>query len=191
MTCGIVLSGGASSRMGQPKALLELGGLSMAERLFKLFSEFCDPVWIVTGAQHDRIARALTRYATHLVQNENHAQGMLSSLRKGLAQCGPASSVLFSPVDFAGVRRSTIQALFAAQSQTVVKPRWHGQSGHPVLIHAPAVQALKDASPGENAKAILSRFEATYVDVEDRAVAEDCDTPEDYANLLRWWRESA
>ena len=191
MTCGIVLSGGASSRMGQPKALLELGGLSMAERLFKLFSEFCDPVWIVTGAQHDEIAKALPRYSAHLLHNENHAEGMLSSLRKGLAQCSPLSSVLFSPVDFAGVRRSTLQALFAANPQTVVKPRWQGQSGHPVLLQPAAVQALKDAGPGENAKAILSRFESTYVDVEDRGVAEDCDTPADYATLLRWWRESA
>ena len=191
MTCGIVLSGGASSRMGQPKALLELGGIGMAERLFKLFSEFCDPVWIVTGAQHDRIASALPQYSPQLVWNVSHAEGMLSSLRTGLAQCGQASSVLFSPVDFAGVQRSTIQALFAVEQQAVVKPRWRGQSGHPVLIRTPAIQALNQARPGENAKAVLSRFEATYVDVEDRAVAEDCDTPDDYEKLLSWWHESA
>ncbi len=191
MTCGIVLSGGASSRMGQPKALLELGGIGMAERLFKLFSEFCDPVWIVTGAHHDRIASALPQYSPQLVWNASHEEGMLSSLRTGLAQCGQASSVLFSPVDFAGVQRSTIQALFAAKEQAVVKPRWRGQSGHPVLIRTPAIQALNHARPGENAKAVLSRFEATYLDVEDRAVAEDCDTPDDYEKLLSWWHESA
>lgn len=190
MTCGIVLSGGASSRMGQPKALLELGGCSMAERLFRLFSEFCDPVWIVTGAQHDPIAAALAQYSKQLVFNENHEQGMLSSLRKGLAKCEHASSILFSPVDFAAVQRSTIQAIFDAERQTIVKPRWHGKSGHPVLIEAPAIEALRKAGPGENAKAILSRFEANYVEVEDRAVAEDCDSPEDYKNLLSWWHES-
>lgn len=190
MTCGIVLSGGASSRMGQPKALLELGGIGMAVRLFKLFSEFCDPVWIVTGAHHDRIASALPQYSPQLVWNASHAEGMLSSLRTGLAQCGKASSVLFSPVDFAGVRRSTIQTLFAAKEQAVVKPRWRGQSGHPVLIRTPAIQALNQARPDENAKAVLSRFDATYVDVEDRAVAEDCDTPDDYQKLLSWWHES-
>ena len=98
--------------------------------------------------------------------------------------------MLFSPVDFAAVQHSTLQAIFAEKTNAVVKPRWRGESGHPVLIQAPAIHALRSGSPGENAKEILSRFDARYVDVEDRAVAEDCDTPEDYKNLLSWWHES-
>lgn len=191
MTCGIVLAGGASSRMGQPKASLRLGAQTLAERMLALFEPFCDQVLMVTGKHHNEILACLPRFSHQIVFNEQHELGMFSSLRKGLEAIGDASTVLFSPVDFALVKPESIAALISVSGHEVVKPRWQGQSGHPVLIRANAIEALRAAPAESNAKLVLSQFPALYIDVEDPGVAQDCDTPEDYQRMLGEWKESA
>jgi molybdenum cofactor cytidylyltransferase len=191
MILGIVLAGGASSRMGQPKALLPLGGITMAERLLALFEPFCDRTVLVTGAHHSEISAALPHLAGQIVFNEGHSDGMFSSLRKGLSQQPDADAVLFSPVDYAAIAAESIACLFRASPTAIVKPRWQGHSGHPVLIRKPAIAALLAADPTANAKAILSTLPATYIDTDDSAVAQDCDTPADYEKILSSWRQSA
>jgi molybdenum cofactor cytidylyltransferase len=191
MTVGIVLAGGASTRMGQPKALLKLGRFTLAERLIELFEPFCDQTILITGQHHQQILNILPHLATYILYNEHHADGMFRSLRKGLDAAASADAILFSPVDFASVESASIAALFAATPQPLVKPRWHGHSGHPILIRQPALAALRTAPPASNAKEILSSFPATYIDVDDPGVAEDCDTPQDYERLLSRWQARA
>jgi molybdenum cofactor cytidylyltransferase len=190
VTCGIVLAGGASTRMGRPKALLQLGSTTMVERLLSLFNRFCDQTIIITGTHHTQILNTLPHLAPQILHNENHADGMFSSLRKGLAAT-TSGTVLLSPVDFASVERSSIASLFNSPAETVVKPRFEGRSGHPILIRQPAIDALRKADANSNAKAVLSNFSATYVDVDDPGVADDCDTPQDYSRLLARWQARA
>lgn len=188
MIAGIVLAGGASSRMGQPKALLRLGTETMAERLVRLFRLYFERVALVTGAHHNEISQALPELDASIAFNPLHASGMFSSLRCGLMQFPEADAVLFSPVDFATIEASTIAVLLAHAPNAIVKPRWQGQSGHPVLIRRPAIEALLAAGPQSNAKEILSHLPATYIDVDDPGVAQDCDTPADYERILKGWR---
>lgn len=190
MTAGLVLSGGASRRMGQPKALLQLGGVTLLERLVRIFAGFCDPVVVVTGAHHAELVAALPSLPAQLVFNEKHQSGMFSSMRKGVGVVSSAERILFSPVDFAGVKRGTIEALLRAPEASVVKPRWQGVSGHPVLIGRAAISALLAAPAEANAKEVLSALDARYVDVEDPFVAHDCDTPEDYERLIGMWQQA-
>lgn len=191
MISGIVLAGGASSRMGQPKALLPLGSTTMAERLIQIFNQFCTQTILITGAHHSQILNTLPHLSSHIVYNEDHAAGMFSSLRKGLAAASDADAILFIPVDFASVDPDSVAALFSVPAQPLVKPRFAGRSGHPILIRQPAIGALISAPSTANAKQILSQFTATYVDVDDPGVADDCDTPQDYARLLARWQVGA
>lgn len=188
MIAGIVLAGGASTRMGQPKALLPLGGLTLAEHAFNLFSPHCSATVIITGAHDFEMRQALPHLASHLHCNTLHALGMFSSLSLGLHHFPHASAILFTPVDFAAVHPASVQKLFDAPPAPLTKPRWQGHSGHPILVRDTALAALRAAPSTANAKEILSAFPSQYLDVDDRAVAEDCDTPQDYQRLLSWWQ---
>ncbi len=188
MIGGIVLAGGASSRMGQPKALLPLGGLTLAERVVQLFAPHCEETIIVTGAHDLEIRQHLPHLAGAMVYNADHALGMFSSLRVGLARFAQASAILFSPVDYAAVLPSSVAKLCASAPAPLIKPRYHGHSGHPILLRAQALDALRAAPLTSNAKDILSGIPPLYLDVDDPAVAQDCDTPEDYQRLLDRWR---
>jgi molybdenum cofactor guanylyltransferase len=48
--CGVILAGGQSSRMGANKALLDLGGQTLIERLASRFTAWFDQVVVVTNS---------------------------------------------------------------------------------------------------------------------------------------------
>jgi CTP:molybdopterin cytidylyltransferase MocA len=76
---GVLLAAGAGSRLGRPKALVELGGQTLAERGVQLLrAGGADPVLIVTGAAPVTLAGVRT------VHNEQWRTGMGSSLRAAL-----------------------------------------------------------------------------------------------------------
>jgi len=52
-TTGIILAGGKSSRMGRNKALLELSGLKIIERIYKSIEHSCDDVIIISNSPDD------------------------------------------------------------------------------------------------------------------------------------------
>ena len=79
---GVLLAAGSGSRLGRPKALVMVGGQSLADRGIALLrAGGADPVIVVTGAAElaDRPGDALC------VHNPDWQTGMGSSLAAGLA----------------------------------------------------------------------------------------------------------
>jgi nicotine blue oxidoreductase len=76
---GILLAAGEGSRLGQPKALVELGGRTLAERGVAMLSDGgADPVLVVAGAVRVTVKGAWT------IRNLDWRTGMGSSLAAGL-----------------------------------------------------------------------------------------------------------
>ncbi len=86
---GVLLAAGEGSRFGQPKALVELHGQTLAERGVNLLrSGGADPILVVVGAAPVELD------GTHTVYNSQWRTGMGSSLRAALqALVGSAASV--------------------------------------------------------------------------------------------------
>ena len=111
----LILAGGASRRMGTPKALLLYGGETFLDRLIRIFNETCNSVTVVLG--HDQsIQHRIKRAAeAKFVTNPDYEKGQLTSLQCGLkAIPASADAVIFTPVDYPAIEVSTIQALIAA-----------------------------------------------------------------------------
>ena len=76
---GILLAAGDGTRLGQPKATVQLGGATLAERGVRLLRDGgADPVLVVTGAVPVEIP------GTTAVHNPDWLSGMGSSLAAGL-----------------------------------------------------------------------------------------------------------
>ena len=76
---GVLLAAGEGSRFGQPKALVELNGQTLAERGVNLLrAGGADPILVVTGAVPLELGGTLT------VDNPQWRTGMGSSLRAAL-----------------------------------------------------------------------------------------------------------
>jgi molybdenum cofactor cytidylyltransferase len=188
---GLILSGGASRRMGTPKALLRFQNETFLDRLIRLFSLVCRPVVIVVG-QHARDIQAGIERGSEAVfaVNPDPERGMLSSLQCGLeAVPGDAEAVLFMPVDHPNLQSSTLDALvarFLAERAPVTVPIYAGEHGHPVCITRPLISELLALPPSSMASDVIHRYvdRTSYIEVADPAVVTDIDNPEAYAELV-------
>jgi molybdenum cofactor cytidylyltransferase len=82
----IVLAAGASTRLGQPKQLIEFKGETLIRRAANaVIDAGCDPVLVVTGCESERVVRELDGTAAHPIHNPHWPSGIGSSLRAGIA----------------------------------------------------------------------------------------------------------
>jgi molybdenum cofactor cytidylyltransferase len=188
---GIILSGGASRRMGTPKALLRFQNETFLDRLIRVFSAMCDPIIVVVGEHADAIRSGIERGRDVLFAvNPDPDRGMLSSLQCGLALVpSNADAAMFLPVDHPNIEASTIETLaarFRADRAPVTVPTYAGEHGHPVCIARQLITELLALPPGAKASDVIHRHVAqtVYVEVGDAAVVTDVDDPAAYADLL-------
>jgi molybdenum cofactor cytidylyltransferase len=188
---GIILSAGASRRMGTPKALLPLDGETFLDRLIRLFSEVAITPIVVLGQQAAQIQSGIERGAeAAFVVNPDPERGMLSSLQCGLkAVPQTAQAVMFTPVDHPNLERSTLEKLighFNVERAAVIVPAFQGEHGHPVLIARPLMAELLALPATAQASDVIHRYRSatSYIPVDDSAVITDIDDRAAYAELL-------
>lgn len=188
---GIILSGGASRRMGTPKALLQFQNETFLDRLIRVFSALCDPIVVVVGRHAEQIQSGIQRGREVLFAvNPDPDRGMLSSLQCGLALVpGIVEAAMFLPVDHPHIEISTIGTLaahFRADRAPVTVPMYAGEHGHPVCIARPLIDELLALPCDAKASDVIHRHVAKtlYIEVADPAVVTDVDDPAAYAELL-------
>jgi len=191
LIAGIILSGGASRRMGTPKALLLFQDETFLDRLIRVFSTVCDPTVVVVGEHAHQIRAGIARGRDVLfAENPDPDRGMLSSLQCGLALVPEAAgAAMFLPVDHPNIDVSTIETLaarFRSDRAPVTVPTYGGEHGHPVCIARPLITELLALPSGAKASDVIHRHAAqtAYVAVSDAAVVNDVDDPAAYAELL-------
>ena len=181
---GLLLAAGSGSRLGRPKALVELGGITLAERGVSLLrGGGADPIIMVTGAA-DVALPGVTA-----VRNPDWQTGMGSSLRAGLAALPMTSSaVVIALVDQPLIGPEAVKRLIAAfaDGAELVVASYTGQRRNPVLIgrsYWPEAAAAAEADLG--AREFLRRRSGwvTMVECGDIGRADDIDTPEDLRRI--------
>ena len=188
---GLILAGGASTRMGSPKALLVYRGETFLDRLIGLLAKHCSPVIVVLGHEAEAIRGGLKRAAeATIVLNPNYPEGQLSSLQCGLAAV-PAGvdGVLFTPVDYPAVAETTVIALVAALERSaglLVVPRFEGRHGHPICCTRDLIPEFLALERESQARVVVHRHasETCYVDLDDPGVVLDVDDPKVYRDLI-------
>ena len=180
----ILLAGGASTRMGRPKALLPIAESTFLGRLIAIYREPCEPVIVVLGYGADVIQASIKSTAARWVVNEDPSRGQFSSLQTGLRALPAGVDCLFQPIDFPAVHAATVEQVARTEGVLVI-PRHHGQRGHPVRLSPALIAELLSHPATAQARDVIRRHYAAakYVDVADAGVVTDIDTPEDFA---RW-----
>ena len=82
-TSAIILAGGRSARMGQPKATLRLGGVSLIERTVAELARAFDDVVVVAAPESEAIELPALGAVT-IVRDDNAYQGPVGALARGL-----------------------------------------------------------------------------------------------------------
>src|SRR5436309_12899208 len=134
----ILLAGGESSRMGQPKALLPWGDQRLVEyQIDQLLQPPIERVFVVLGHEAERITPVIDRAGAEVLVNELYKRGRASSLRAGArAVADDTRTILVLDVDQPRPRR-VIQRLIenhVRASNVITVPAFEGKRGHPAVV---------------------------------------------------------
>ena len=181
----MLLAAGEGSRLGQPKALVELNGQTLAERGVQLLRVGgADPVLVVAGAVPIQLTGA------HTVYNKEWRTGMGSSLRAGLGALEPTGvgAVVVALADQPLVGAEAVARLIAAYrgGATVVVAAYHAKPRNPVLLareHWPEVIAMATGDTGARAFLRARADLVTLVECGDTGQPDDIDTAADLARV--------
>lgn len=200
MLTAIILAAGDSSRMGRPKALLQWRGRPFIEHVCAaLRSAGVEDRVVVLGRASAEILSAWKPRGEKIAMNLKPEDGQLSSLRAGLAAADSDSGAfLVCLADQPTIRPETYKALLAFRAcrpGSIIIPRVPRVSpgpgeppfkrGHPIIIPAGS-RHLCFEGPLEQGLHWVTHHPSVRIadlDVADREIIRDFDTPGDYAGL--------
>ncbi len=182
----LVLAAGQSRRMGQDNKLLALfDGEPLVRRSVRVaLASKASPVIVVTGHMEDDIRRALEGLEVIFAHNPDFADGLSSSLKRGLGEVpAGAAGVLVMLADMPGIDAAALDKLLAAfdpaAGQGIVLPTASGKRGNPVIWAREYFTDLQSLSGDTGARHLLADHDAAVHRVEiGQDVLIDVDTPE-------------
>lgn len=189
----IILSAGYSSRMGDFKPLLKFGEYTAIETVVNTFkASGINNIIVVVGHRGKEVIEVLKDLEVRCIENENFAQGMYSSVLKGM-ECieENVSGFFIIPVDIPLVKKHTIEILkdkYMQYNKGIIYPAFKGKKGHPPLIDCKYKDIIMKNSEDGGLKNILNKFEEDSINVPifDKGSVMDMDTKEDYIKLLKY-----
>lgn len=188
--CAVILAAGRSTRMGEQKLLLPWRGGTVIGHIVHAVVE-AGPVEarVVVPVDQVPVQAALAGLPVRLIVNPDGGSDMLASVRCGLrdlpAEC---EAVLVAPGDHPGITAALIGRMLAALADPragMVVPVHGGRRGHPLLLRAGFVPSILVKFDDLGLRGLLQAHpdQVRELAVNDRAVTEDLDTPEDYLRL--------
>jgi CTP:molybdopterin cytidylyltransferase MocA len=186
----LVLSAGLSKRMGDFKPLLQLGEMTVLERVIRLFQSVgVDRIHVVVGYRAAEVTPWVSRFGACSVMNPRYAEDMFSSVVAGVSSLDSKPGGFFVlPVDIPLVRPATLRDLlqaFPEGGEAICHPTFGGRRGHPPLIGAAHIPRILQWRRDGGLAAVLKDLEqhAVEVPVVDEFIHQDMDRPEDYRRM--------
>ncbi len=188
----IILAGGASTRMGSPKALLKIGEKTFLQHIVgELHSANVSEIVIVLGADAEKIRATLDWFDGDVVVNNDWQRGQLSSLITGInfLEKKNIDGVIVCPVDHPLISAKLISELasaFYSSKKKIIIPVFNKQRGHPIIFSKELFSEIKNAPLEVGAKAVVrkSSDEVFEMESDERGILMNIDTLEKYQEII-------
>jgi len=190
----IVLAAGASTRYGQPKQLLPVGGKTMLQHVVDVvLASPVDQIIVVLGHRAGEIGANVRQglptaadKSPDIVINEEWEAGLSTSVQAGLRAIRSDIQVaLFVLADQPAITPGIIAALLGRYHETgapIVVPTYEGKRGNPALFDRSLFAELMKVRSDQGGRQLIDRYanRTEKVEVGSEAVLVDVDTEEDY-----------
>jgi molybdenum cofactor cytidylyltransferase len=160
MLAAVILSGGASRRMGSPKALLPYQGRPFLEHLLDVSRQPKIGLRrVVLGADAEAIGKAIPLARDEIVINNDWEKGQLSSIQAALRSLPPGTDgIVLCLIDHPLISEALVHDLvenFYSSKKRIVLPLYEGRRGHPVIFSSVLYDELLSAPLETGARAVV------------------------------------
>jgi molybdenum cofactor cytidylyltransferase len=189
----VVLAAGFSTRLGEPKALSRVRGVTLLKRTIRVLGAFRAgaDIIVVTPPRNARYAATLRgpSRGVVLVANPQRAKGLASSVRAGLTRSRCSAGVLLLPVDLADLERRDIARLIArwrGARRRVVARGLEGRAATPLILPRWLYPRALESAGDSGLRGLVRRLPHSLLSlVELPSAAFDVDTAAELARARR------
>lgn len=187
-TAALIVAAGMSSRMGSFKPMLNIGSISVAQRVIANFRQAgINKIVMITGFNATMLERHLAGNNIIFLRNENYeSTQMFDSVKIGINYLSDkCERLLFTPVDVPLFTSQTVKKLLSSGAKLAC-PVCNDLTGHPLLISKELFPTILADSGDGGLKGAVDRCgaELVQISVDDPGTVRDADTPEDFSALL-------
>jgi len=187
----MILAAGNSSRLGEPKQLLQYNGKTLISNVVEAaISAVSSPVVVVTGANSELIFLEIDTSQVLSIHNEHWQEGMSSSIRTGITELQKSNphlqGVIISVSDQPFVSSELFLVLIETAKATgkgIIASFYDDTFGTPVLFQEKYFDLLLGLKGAEGAKKLVKQFAGDVASIPFPLGGIDIDTQEDYRKL--------
>jgi molybdenum cofactor cytidylyltransferase len=188
----LLLAAGQSRRMGTlNKLLIGIDGKPMVRHVAEaVAASQASAMIVVTGHERERVEAALAGLTASFVHNPDYAQGLSTSVKRGLAALpaevdGAVVCLGDMPMVTAAAIDRLIGAFNAVEGRAICVPTRRGKRGNPILLSRQFFPELAAVSGDIGARELIALHPelVAEVEMESDGVLTDIDTPQALAKL--------
>jgi molybdenum cofactor cytidylyltransferase len=163
----IILSGGRSSRMGTPKALIKIKDLTFLEIIINKHHEagIKIPVVLISDFLEAEVSK-LGLSDIDIIVCSPPEKTSLDSLKRGIRHLDhDLKGFIVHPIDFPLPSIETIKMLIAGffeSGKAIVKPVYDGKGGHPIISSTSLIGEIMDATEDSGLRQVVRKDKTGY-----------------------------
>ena len=182
----IILAAGSSSRLGQPKQLVQFGEKNLLETTIAAAKEAAlHPIIVVTGSDQESILEKIQISDVVIERNHSWEKGMGNSLKAGIMAvmkiCPDAENLLISVCDQPEIKAENFLNLIKERSSSgkaIIASFYAGVPGVPSLFSKEYFPELLSLGDDEGARKLFGPHKKDLSTVPFPGGEIDIDTPE-------------
>ncbi|HZF71594.1 nucleotidyltransferase family protein [Sulfuricurvum sp.] len=182
----LVMAAGTSSRLGQPKQLLELNGHTLLWHAATQALELTPHVTVVLGHQSDQCRDSIKDLPLKTVVNANYKEGLGNSIAYGVSTLDESNCVLIMLCDQPLIPQSHYEALIQTSKENpelIIASHYGKKSGVPAVFPKQYLPSLLKLQGDKGAKVLLETNIYQYIPLTHN-YSKDIDTHEDWEAVV-------
>ncbi len=188
-----ILAAGQSLRMDNDnKLLLPIEGVAIIQYVCKtVLSANINPVIVVTGYENEIVSQAIPKEVDNIVYNSDWNSGISSSIYKGISSLPEnVDGNMIVLGDMPMISTDTLQLLIdqfiKQKGRLIIYPIYEDRQANPVIFPKKYFSEILSSSGDHGCKKVLKQYpeDAIGIPIQSQEVVLDCDTKDDYFNLL-------
>ena len=188
-----ILAAGSSELMEEANKLLLP---YRSEALIKIVSEMLidsllDPIFIVTGYEHDKVVKLLPKSLDNIIYNKDWRKGISRSIYKAISSLPrhiDGNMIVLGDMPLITVKTlNELKSVFLSNNgEKIIYAEYFGKQANPVIFPKKYFKEMLLLKGDNGCKDIISqnRKNTLGVSVDSSEVIFDCDTKGDYSDLV-------